>query len=504
MSRTTLLLYIISATLSIQFVTAQSPDITWQKCFGGSGNDYAMSVKPTGDNGFIIAGYTTSKNGDVTGYHQPSAIYDFWVLKLDSAANVEWQKCLGGTSIEEAYSVQQAADGGYIIAGYTGSTDGDVTDFHGGLDFWLIKLSSAGELLWQKAVGHKSTDAMCMSMQLTRDGGYILAGYSYPEPGNAYTGTDFWVVKLDSNRNIQWEKRMGGSQDDEAHAVDTTRDGGYIVAGFTRSNNGDVTLNRGFEDYWIVKLDSAGNMTWQKTYGGSIEDMAFSVKETPEIDYVICGWSNSDDMDVPDNANVPYPQCWIVKLNSEGNFKWGKSYGGSKTENGNSIQLTPDGGYLISGKSYSNDGDLTENNGDADFWVIKLDTAGNIQWQKSIGGKGYDMAYAAEPINTGGYIIAGSTSSPEMPGYHSDSTGVTTDFFVVRLGVDPAVNVKDGLWSDSMIWRNHKVPDAQTPVYLNFNVTVDKNAQCNSIHLNQQQLHVNKNITLLISGTPKK
>jgi len=236
-------------------VSAQSPTIEWQKALGGSSGDYAYSVQQTTDGGYIVAGNTGSNNGDVSGNNGNA---DYWVVKLISTGNIEWQKAFGGSSTEFAESIQQTTDGGYIVAGYSFSDDGDVFGNNGSDDYWIIKLNSVGDTLWTKTLGGTSRD-WANSIQQTTDGGYIIAGWTQSNDmdvaGNK-GGADYWIVKLDSVGTIEWQKALGGTADEQAQAVLQTTDGGYIIAGFTDSNNGDVSGNNGLNDYWIVKLSS--------------------------------------------------------------------------------------------------------------------------------------------------------------------------------------------------------------------------------------------------------
>ena len=198
------LLLLVSCILLLGSATIKAqPAIQWQKCLGGTDYDWASSVQQTADGGYIVAGTANSNNGDVTGNHGGR---ESWVVKLDSNANIQWQKCLGGTNWDGASSVQQTSDGGFIVEGYANSNDGDVTGNHGSIECW--------------------------------------------------------VVKLDGSGNIQWQKCLGGTGYDDAFSVKQTADGGYIVAGETNSNDGDITGNHGGGDNWIVKLDSSANIQW--------------------------------------------------------------------------------------------------------------------------------------------------------------------------------------------------------------------------------------------------
>ena len=174
---------------------------------------------------------------------------------------ISWQKCLGGSAHDNATSIQQTSDGGYIVAGNTFSNDGDVTGYHGGDDYWVVKLDSNGNMKWQKCLGGSYGDC-AKYIQQTSDGGYIVAGYTFSNDGDVtglHGDSDYWVVKLDSNGNIKWQKCLGGSGNEGASSIQQARDGGYIIAGASNYSDGDVTGNHGGYDSWIVKLDANGN-----------------------------------------------------------------------------------------------------------------------------------------------------------------------------------------------------------------------------------------------------
>ena len=222
------------------------PPIEWQKTFGGTGIEYAHSLIQTADGGYATAGWTSSNNGDVTGIHSIDTT-DFWVVKMSSTGQIEWQKTLGGTRRDEAYSIIQTRDGGYAVAGYTASNNGDVSGYYGGGDFWVVKLSSTGQLEWQKTLGGTSTD-IAYSLVQTVDGGYAVAGQTLSNDGDVsgnHGGGDFWVMKLSSIGQLEWQKTLGGTGEDFACSLIQTAEGGYAVAGRTISNDGDVSGNHG-------------------------------------------------------------------------------------------------------------------------------------------------------------------------------------------------------------------------------------------------------------------
>ncbi len=426
------IIFFLAANLFLIQTNAQAPDIEWQKSLGGSNWDQANSIQQTADGGYIVAGYSYSNNGDVTGNHGD---VDYWIVKLDNTGNIQWQKSLGGSDGDAAYSIQQTIDGGYIVAGETFSNDGDVTGNHevGALDYWIVKLDSSGDIDWQKSLGGSEWD-IAYSIQQTTDGGYIVAGETLSNDGDVtenHGEYDSWIVKLDNSGNIQWQKSLGGSGGDGAYSIQQTTDGGYILAGSSNSNDGDVTDNHGSADYWVVKLNSTGDMQWQKSLGGSGGDGAYSIQQTNDGGYIVAGSSNSNDGDVTGNhGSADY---WVVKLDNTGDIQWQKSLGGSGVDIAYSVQQTTNGGYIVAGHSKSNDGDVTGNHGAGDYWIVKLDSNGNILWQKSMGGSSADYARSIQQTTDGGYIVAGFTWSNDgdVTGNHGSH-----DYWIVKLSPD--------------------------------------------------------------------
>jgi Secretion system C-terminal sorting domain len=426
--------------------TQVNPLIEWQTCLGGSINDWAYDVKQTTDSGYIVVGTAYSADGQVMGHHGTTTNLDYWVVRLDKTGAMQWQKCLGGSGVDEANSVQQTKDGGYIVAGNSWSADGDVKNHHGqtgyGGDYWIIKLDIAGNIQWQRSLGGSDDDeASCI--QQTKDGGYIVAGFSNSIDGDI-TGhhgdfsfsVDYWVVKLDNKGRIQWQKSLGGYYDDAANSIQQTKDGGYIVAGWSTSNDGDVSGHHGDVgdynyDYWIVKLDSSGNIQSQKSLGGSARDEAKSIRQTKDGGYIIAGWSQSVDGDVSGNhTSEGYPgDYWIVKLNASGTIKWQKCLGSNYNDIAYSICETADGGYAVAGYAGYGDGDVTGFHGSEDFWIVKLSNKGNLQTEECFGGPGWEEAYSIQQTKDGGFIIAGysSVNGGDVSGNHGG------DYWVVKL-----------------------------------------------------------------------
>ena len=309
--------------------------IEWQRTYGGSNSDVARSIQQTSDGSFIVAGYTESFG---------AGMEDIYILKLSSTGGIEWQRTYGGDSYDWSYCIQQTSDGGFIVAGYTGSFE-DIADF------WILKLSSTGGIEWQRTYGADIDVASCI--QQTSDGGYIVAGYTYWPGGEP----DIWIqdiriLKLTSNGAIEWQKSYEASGEDEPFSIQQTSDGGFIVAGYTYPVGAAC-------DAWILKLSSTGGIEWQRTYGGSYIDSARSIQQTSDGGYIVAGSTSSFSA-----GN----RVWILKLSSTGGIEWQRTYGGGWAS---CIQQTSDGGYVVAGRT-------SFGAGDGDLIVLKLFSDGAI------------------------------------------------------------------------------------------------------------------------------
>ncbi len=423
------LVFVIAGAYAI---AQPSTAIEWQKIYGGTMGEFATSVEQTSDGGYITAGTTLSDDGDISNNHGG---FDYWVVKLNSSGAIVWQKSLGGSGSDVTYSpIKQTSDGGYILSGYSNSDDGDVSGNHGGLDYWIVKLNDTGNIEWQKSLGG-SADDESFSIQQTTDGGYITAGYSESDDGDVsgnHGSDDMWIVKLNSSGNIEWQKSLGGSGDEIAFSIKQTLDGGYVVAGGDRSNDGDVSNNRGDLDFWIVKLNNEGTLQWQKSFGGSFFDEAYSIDQTSDGGYIVTGETSSSDGDVKGLHGGT--DEWIIRLDADGNMQWQKCLGGSDYDIGSSVKQTNDGGYIAAGTSDSHDGDVSGVHGEAgDCWIVRLNSTGDLQWQLCLGGSNSEDAWSIDKTSDGGYIVGGSSSSSD--GDISNNYG-GDDYWVVKLKPD--------------------------------------------------------------------
>lgn len=350
-------------------------------------------------------------------------------------ASVEWQPVLGGAVNEKAYAAVRGSDGGYVVVGYSSSNNsGEIPRTHGYNDGLIIKLDANGARQWVKSYGGSESDEIS-AIAAAPDGGYIVAGYTISSdgdvPGPRRLEADFWIMKIEANGAIQWSKAYGSSNwEDKANAVVVTSDGGCLVAGHSKGNGDDVSGNHGFaSDYWVLKLDASGNKQWARTYGGTDVDDAYSIIACPDGAFAIAGTAASVDGDLTGGERGL--DVWVVKIDGSGNILWNKTYGGSGHERGYSIKNTPDGGFIVAGNTSSNDGDVTGNHGHYDAWVVKLDANGNKQWAKTYGGIDDEDIGTVLLSSDGGYVLGGSTSSYD--GDIARPAGSGSDYWLVKL-----------------------------------------------------------------------
>jgi hypothetical protein len=355
-------------------VSAQVPDTLWTRTFGGSNIDIGHDVKETDDGGFIITGYTRSF-GTMSGRN-------VWLVKTDMNGNEVWNNAFGGNDDDEGYSVQQTSDGGYIISGLTKSFGA------GAMDVYLIKTDSLGNQEWTRTFGG-TNDEEGYSVLQTNDGDYIIAGVTSSFSSG---GRDLFLLKIDASGNLSWQKNLGGLSSDGAWEIQHTSDSGFIIAGWTFSQGPGFRGNA-----WLVKTDSLGNEQWNKVFGGTGVDRGYSIQQTTDGGYILTGFTDSFGAGLYDML--------LIKTDNSGNQEWMKTFGGSGRDYGYSVQQTMDGGYIAAGYT------LSFGAGGDDFYIVKTDANGNQEWFKTYGGSASDVAYAIQVTADGGYIITGHTLS---------------------------------------------------------------------------------------------
>jgi len=483
----------------------------WDRTFGRTGDDIVNSIQQTSDSGFILTGHTTSYG---------SGLSDAWLIKTDANGNEQWNRTFGGKDDDYAYSVQQTSDEGYILAGKTYSNGSDTwliktdaignelwnrrfrtvggrdganivkqttdggyiiagtTGYQGNIDAWIIKTDADGMKQWNRTFIGIGYDEVYSVFQ-SSDGGFVIAGHTTTQDGSH----DAWLIKTDATGNESWSRTFGGGKYDSARSVQQTSDGGYIIAGSTDSYGYGADRNYVdgmvyfdvWWDAWLIKTDANGNEQWNKTFGAAGNDQVYSVQQTSEGDYILAGKTSSygagrldfwlikvgskdvgmapsKDIATTNNKSpekvvfdglsmqwsktfgIPYKHDWaesvqqtsdggymlagrtgakstsrsdvlIIKADTNGNEQWNRTYGGGEHDSAHSVKQTSDGGYVIAGFTDSFGA------GNSDVWLFKVDPNGNQQWSKTFGGTKSDGAFTVQLTSDGGYIVAGCTYS---------------------------------------------------------------------------------------------
>ncbi|WP_319578658.1 hypothetical protein [uncultured Methanospirillum sp.] len=397
--------------LLMQIVSAAPGEIIWQQTLGGqAAEEWGYSIDTTSDNGMIITGIAYSEDANISGAKGQG---DLWVVRFGPDGKPLWNHAYGGNGSDYGLSVKTLSDGGSIIVGTTGSTNGDISGYHDNGDLWVIKLSSSGEPVWKHVYGGNMTDEGGDIIP-TPDGGYMVVGYTMSNDGDVtghHGGGDLWMMHLDQAGSLVWQKVLGGSKRDSGSSIIRTSDGGYAMTGNTYSSDGDVTSNHGSSDLWVVKTDGNGTLLWQKSYGGSKLDWGHSLIELPGGDLLVAGVTASSDGDV--HLNHGAGDIWVLRLSSQGGLIWEKTYGGNFSDNVWKVEPSPGGGAFLVGETFSVDGDIPGNHGDADLWTSEIDGNGTLLWQRTLGGSNYDSGSWGRLMQDGNLAVVGTTRSSD-------------------------------------------------------------------------------------------
>jgi len=408
-----------------------APVEEWSQTFGGSEYDWGNSVTQTSDGGYIIASITYSYgagNGDI------------WLIKTGASGAEEWSQTFGGSGQDYGQSVAQTADGGYIITGSTYSYGA------GHSDVWLIKTDADGSKEWDETFGGSGEDHGDSVAEIS-DGGYIIAG-STQSYGNG--SSDVWLIKTGANGNEEWSQTFGGSEYDYSGSVVETSDGGYIIAGSTES------YGAGGSDAWLIKTDANGTEEWDKTFGGSDYDWGSSVAETSDGSYIIAGSYGTGSSD-----------AWLIKTSADGNKEWDETFGGSGGDCGCSVAQTSDGGYIVAGYTYSYGA------GSADLWLIKTDVGGAEEWNQAFGGLNYEDGLSVAVTSDGGYVITGSTVSYSAGGSDVWLIKLSDSDTTPPAPVAVSIDVPDEAAPDSDFTANINISQVTDFDSCNYDITFD-------------------------------
>lgn len=442
---------LIATTLSTFFMSGQ--DILWEKSYGGKHAEYLFDAIPTPDYGFILVGSSVSgKNGNKD--ERNKGDLDYWVWKMKENGDFDWQKSYGGNKVDLLQSICLTNDGGFILGGTSNSDKGldKRSDCLGQEDVWIIKLDAKGGEIWQKTLGGYAMEKL-LSITQTKDGGYILGGTSSSnrttinekqavdlnqktEDGKG--NLDYWVVKLKSSGDVEWQKTIGGIYVDELKSIHQTSDGGYILGGYSNSpESGNKTEpNFGLSDYWVVKLDKDGEIIWQRTYGGDKDDKLFSLIKTKDGGFILGGSSNSGATHTKSKSNKKGTDYWVVKLDENGGIEWQETYDYGMNDMLTSIIQTEDESYLIGGYAQSEikpseKGKKLDKEGISDYIALKIDSKGDEKWTEVIGSKGEEVLKKLLETRDGGYLLAGTSNGKISRDKNTAKGG--NDFWVIKL-----------------------------------------------------------------------
>ena len=398
-------------TLIMTAAAFAQPDSLWSRTFGGSGEDVCYSVLQAADGGYILAGSTTSYGAGGC---------DFWLVKTDANGALLWSRTFGGFYDDGCLSATPTSDGGYLLAGYTCSSDAAES-----ADSWIVKTNANGDSLWSRTYGRYIPESF-HSVAQTFDGGYIFAGNV-----GFYTDTDFWLVKTDSNGDTLWCQTYGGDLPDYGTSVIQTSDSNFILAGYSYS------FGYGWlPDLWVLKIDSDGDTLWNRYFVSTFYELGYCAAATSDSGCIIGGY----------RGYYNPGQSWLVKMDTNGSQLWTRSFGGSGEEWCNAVQPTPDSGYILVGYSESLGGEFQT----GDFWVIKTDANGDGLWSRTLGGSEQDECHAVVQTSDSGFVLAGYTKSFG----EGDA-----DFWMIKLGEsDSAKPLENPLPAEHTLYQNYPNP----------------------------------------------
>jgi hypothetical protein len=435
-----------------------APTAQWDRTFGGDSNDNLGGVVQTADGGYLLGGTSNSNAvGDKT--TPPLRRHDYWVVKLDADGRKLWDRSYGGNADEELTDVCRTPDGGYLLAGTsTSGVSGDKTQpYHGfepiPLDYWVIKIDAQGNKLWDRTYGGNHDDWLTCARP-TPDGGYILGGYSYsgatgtksePNRGGNTSWADYWVVKLDANGQKQWDRTFGTAVPDDLTCLLVMPDGGYLLGGYTAGGvSVDKTQPARGADFWLVRLDAQGRKLWDRTIGGLLTDYLRSMALTLDGGLILGGYSFDGVGGDKSEAGRGYYDYWVVKLDAAGQKQWDRTLGSADYDQLNRVCPLADGGYLLAGHSNGRaSGDKTQPfHGVApsrfegpphDLWLVKLDAGGQKQWDGVYGGDKNDGLPYALSTADGGFAVGGFSYS-DPSGEKTDSCRGNADYWLLKFG----------------------------------------------------------------------
>lgn len=425
---------IILSIIANNFGLAQiSQSIQWQGCYGGTDVDYATDIVEA-ENGYLVIGTVYSDDGDITNSHGSK---DIWIANIDSTGNLLWERAYGGSNTDYMGRIISDNLGNYYLCGAVFSNDGDIqSGNHGGYDTWVVKIDASGEIIWEKCYGGSGREE-APYLKLLSNGNILISSKSTSDDGDLpahYGAFDAWLFVISPEGEILKSAVFGNDMHNGIYDIIKTQDEGYFFTCEASSTEGMVEGNYhgGLTDVWVVKLDSNMNIEWQMLYGGSETDYSlYGILELQD-GYLFLAQTNSNDGDVSGFHGSPgeSTDIWAVRIDLEGNIIWQRCLGGYLSEYSGTLHQTEDGGFIIFGDTKSNDGDVSGNNSwsqNSDIWMVKLSAEGELIWQECFGGYGNERIYSgAFKKSDYNWIVAGRADnnsfdvSCNLHGYSED------------------------------------------------------------------------------------
>jgi hypothetical protein len=441
----------IAAALSAATaVLAGPPPISWQNAYGGKGLDEARSIASTGDGGFLIAGNSASPQGGT----KTSGVIgskDFWVVRIDGAGQQLWDRSFGGTSVEELTTVRRTLDGGFVLSGWSASgSDGNKSSQHfGRVDGWLVRIDANGNKLWDRSFGGDDLDTFEDVLALP-DGGFLLCGLSSSRPSGVkqsphYGGNDAWLVRVDANGGLVWERTFGGVNADWFRVIRAFGGNRFLFGGTSHSPTSPAKLasNWGGGDFWFVQVDLDGNRIAEGSFGGIKDEVLSDMIVLRDGGLLLTGQSLSPVGGLKSTPNFSAPDgslsadAWVVRLDATWNKIWDRSFGGIGADNAKAVELLADGGFLLAGHTDAAGGGnkTAPRYGWEDYWLVRLEPDGSKVWEDSLGSSESDELAALLRTDDSGFILAGQSWEKTDQTKTAPSFGAY-DYFVARIHSD--------------------------------------------------------------------
>jgi len=426
-------LFLIALLFSTFFVLAQTPSapkvgvydcgLNYQrplstKVINAYLQETGIGTMPLNDGTYLVAGTSNSypylqKTAPNKGHN------DYWVVKMDATGNVIWDKSYGGDFDDRLREIIKTADGNFILAGSSDSRKSfDKTEARRGAeDFWLVKIDANGNKIWDKTFGGTDEDVL-RDIIPTQDGGFLIGGYSRStvsvDKTSSKGGADYWLIKIDANGNKIWDKTFGGTDDDILNRIESTDDNNFILAGNSYSQiGGDKTMNVvGANDIWLLKINPSGNIIWQKQFGGWAFEAVGGIKRTYDRGFIIGCYSSSWKSGDKSDDQRAFDDFWVIRIDANGNKLWDKTYGGNWSDYVGDVYIDSEGNSIIAGYTDSEKSfDVSEGRiGDYSFdvWLVKLDKNGNKLWDKRLGSDGNDALSTISSDSDGDIQLVGT------------------------------------------------------------------------------------------------